>query len=197
VNSPIAGTANWEVTAAYKVYVNEGAFGVMGLGSATVKKNYLAATETGYSGKCGYAKAATITPTICGNLVSSTAYLVANVCGCSTIVHAKACLTVKLCGTIPTCNNPGSHQCQNPVHCSCTCSNCTNGDHGKCTHTTSWGAPSKCTPPVCSCTCAQCKSGNHHSCTTVGCTDPICHANNCNHNTVKCVVASKPAVLCW
>jgi hypothetical protein len=191
VNSPVAGTAAWETTAGYKVLVNQGLFGVYGMGSAVIKKNYLAATETAFGGKCGSAHAATYTPTICGNLVSSTAYLCANVCGCTTVVHAKACLTVKLCGTIPTCGSASAHQCQNPVHCSCTCANCKAGNHGQCT------AKVKCTAPVCGCTCAQCRAGNHASCTHVGCTDSTCHANNCNHNTVQCVIASKPATLCW
>ena len=193
LNSPAAGTDSWDVTAGYKVLLNEGAFGMFGSSfSAVVKKNYLAATETGFSGKCGSPQGATYTPCIYGNVINSTAYLCANVCGCSTIVHAKACLSVKVCGaTQPTCNNPGGHICQQPVHCGCTCAQCQAGNHGKCT------APVKCKPPVCTCPCAQCQAGNHGGCTHVGCTDPICHANSCNHNTVKCVVANKPTTYCW
>ena len=188
VNSPTAGSPHWIFTAGYKVLVNEGIFGMFNSSfSASVKKNYLAATETGFGGQ-----SVSYCPTIYGSSVTSTAYLCANVCGCSTVVHAKACLTVKVCGSPqPTCNNPGAHICQNPVHCSCTCAQCTAGNHGSCT------ASKKCTPPVCSCTCAQCKAGNHASCTKVGCTDPTCHANNCNHNTVQCTIASKPVTYCW
>ena len=193
VNSPVAGSPNWIFTAGYKVLVNEAIFGMFNSSfSVSVKKNYLAATETSFSGKCGSPQSFTYTPTVYGTSITSTAYLCANVCGCSTVVHAKACLTVKVCGSPqPTCNNPGAHICQNPVHCSCTCAQCTAGNHGSCT------ASKKCTPPVCSCTCAQCKAGNHASCTKVGCTDPTCHANNCNHNTVQCTIASKPVTYCW
>ena len=188
-NSPVAGSPNWIFTAGYKVLVSDAIFGMFNWSfSASVKKNYLAATETGFGG----GQSVTYCPTIYGSSVTSTAYLCANVCGCSTVVHAKACLTVKMCGSPqPTCNNPGAHICQNPVHCSCTCSQCTAGNHGSCT------ASKKCTPPVCSCTCAQCKVGNHASCSKVGCTDPTCHANNCNHNTVQCTIASKPVTYCW
>ncbi len=192
-NSPVAGSPNWVETAGYKVLVNEGIFGMYGIGSAAVKKNYLAATEDSFSGKCGYAKSVTYTPCIYGNIVNSTAYLCAQVCGCSTIIHAKACLSVKLCGaSLPSCNNPSAHKCQNPVHCSCNCSQCQAGNHGNCQ---TWWA--KCTPPACSCTCTQCQHGNHGSCTRVGCTDPTCHANNCSHNTVKCVVSAKAYTYCW
>jgi len=201
VNSPVAGTPNWETITGYKVLVNEGIFGIYGIGSAAVKKNYLAATETAYSGKCGYARPTTYTPCIYGNLVNSTAYLCAQVCGCSTPVHAKACLTVKLCGAaLPRCDNASSHRCQDPVHCSCSCAQCQAGMHGQCTNTTGWGwftAPAKCTPPVCGCTCAQCKAGNHGACSRVGCTDPTCHANNCTHNTMRCVVASQHVTYTW
>jgi hypothetical protein len=199
-NSPLVGTPNWEVTAGYKVLVNEGIFGVFNSSfSAAVKKNYLAATETGFSGKCGSPQSISYTPGIYGDIVNSTAYLCAQACGCSTVVHAKACLSVKLCGpTKPSgCTNYPTHICQNPVHCGCSCAQCQAGNHGKCTNTGWFGIPAKCTPPVCSCTCAQCKAGNHGSCTTVGCTDPTCHANNCNHNTVKCVVAAKPVTYTW
>ncbi len=195
VNSPKAGSANWEVNSAYKVYVYSGIFGLTGLsnfGSAVVQKDYLAATETGYSGKCGSARSATYTPSVYGAVVNSTAYFTAQVCGCSTVVCAKACLSVKLCGaTQPTCNNPSGHQCQNPVHCSCTCAQCQAGNHGSCT------AAKKCTPPVCTCTCPQCKAGNHASCSHVGCTDPTCHANNCHHNTVICSINNVKTVRCW
>jgi len=195
VNSPKAGAANWETNSAYKVVVNSGIFGMTGLsnfGSAVVQKDYLAATETGYSGKCGSARSATYTPCVYGAIVNSTAYLTAQVCGCATVVHAKACLSVKLCGaTQPTCNNPGGHQCQNPVHCSCTCAKCQAGEHGDCT------ASHKCTAPVCACTCDQCKKGNHNLCTHVGCTDPTCHANNCNHNTQICSINGQRTVRCW
>ena len=194
VNSPSAGAPNWDFTAGYRVLVSEGIFGWFNCSfSASVKKNYLAATETSYSGKCGSARGTTYTPCIYGDIVNSTAYLCAQVCGCSTIVHAKACLSVKLCGpTKPNgCNNYPTHICQQPVHCGCTCAQCQAGNHGKCT------APVKCKPPVCSCPCDQCKAGNHAGCTHVGCTDPICHANSCNHNTIQCVVANKPTTYCW
>jgi len=192
VNSPVAGSPNWIETAGYKVLVNEGIFGMYGIGSASIKKNYLATTEDNFSGKCGYAKSVTYTPSIYCSTVNSTAYLCAQVCGCSKVVYAKACFSIKLTGASqPICNNPGAHQCQNPVHCSCGCSQCKAGNHGHCT---GWV---KCSAPVCSCTCAQCKAHNHGSCTKVGCTDPTCHANNCNHNTVKCVIAAKPVTYCW
>lgn len=201
VNSPAAGTPNWEARAAYKVLVNEGLFGMYGIGSAAVKKNYLAATKTSYSGKCGYSRATTYTPCIYGNVVNSTAYLCAQACGCSTIVHAKACLSVKLCGQgRGPCGGSGDHRCQNPVHCSCHCSHCQEGNHGDCTNTTGWGwfsSAAPCTPPVCSCGCAQCRKGNHASCTQVGCQDPTCHANNCAHNSVKCWVADHYETYTW
>jgi hypothetical protein len=192
-SSPVAGSPNWIFTAGYKVLVSNAIFGMFNSSfSVAVKKNYLAATETGFSGKCGSPRPITYTPTVYGSSITSTAWLCANVCGCSTVVHAKACLTVKMCGSShPTCNNPGTHICQNPVHCPCTCAQCTAGNHGACT------AKVKCTPPVCSCTCPQCQAGNHASCSKVGCTDPTCHANNCNHNTVRCTIASKPVTYCW
>lgn len=197
-DSPVAGTPNWQTIQSYQVTVNEGIFGVSGLGSVKVTANHLNNAKDSFNGKCGYSKAVTYAPCIYGNMVSSTAYLCANVCGCSTLVHAKACLTVKLCGpSLPGCGSSGSHQCQNPVHCGCGCASCAAGNHAGCTNTTWWGAPAKCTAPVCACTCYNCTHGNHGSCTKVGCTDPICHANNCNHNTLICKVNAKPFSYCW
>ena len=172
-----------------------------GMGSAQVKMNYLAATETGYSGKCGYSRSATYQPCVYGNLVNSTAWLCAQVCGCSTMVKAKACLTVKLCGApLPKCNDASAHRCQDPVNCSCGCGPCQAGNHGNCTNTVKIGCESyaaKCKAPVCSCPCYQCKVGNHGSCTRVGCTDSTCHANHCGHNTIQYVADSKTNTLCW
>lgn len=200
VDSPVAGTANWQGIAGYKVYVNEGAFGVHGLGSAKVLQNYLANTKSGYSGKCGSSRAATYVPCIYGDVVTSTATVVADVCGCTTVIHASTCLTVKLCGaTKPGCNSSGNHDCQKPTDCSCSCSNCRSGLHGNCSNKTWWGAPAKCSAPVCGCPCAQCKAGNHKSCSQVGCTDSRCHTEHCGHDTVICkdVTSGKTKSLCW
>jgi hypothetical protein len=140
VNSPDAGTPNWQVQSTYKVLVNQDIFGVYGIGSVAVKKNCLAATKTSYSGKCGYPRSTTYTPCIYSDIINSTAYLCAQVCGCSTAVHAKACLSVKLSGPDrPGCNNQSGHDCQKPVHCSCDCAQCQAGNHGNCTNTVKIG----------------------------------------------------------
>ncbi len=158
VNSPVAGTPNWVTTAGYKVLVNEGIFGICGIGGAQVEKNYLAATETAFggSGRCGGngSHSATYTPSFVGSTVSSTAWLMAQVCGCTTTVTAKACLNVKLNGCAqPTCYSASSHQCQNEV-CHCTCAHCQKNDHAHCDH--------------------------------LGCTDSSCHKAGCTHNTIQC-----------
>jgi hypothetical protein len=169
-NSPVAGTPNWQPISAYKVLVNEGIFGICGIGSASVKKNFLAATETPFGGKCGYAKSATYTPSVICSTVKSTAYAWATVCGCSTVVHAQTCLSVTLngCGK-PICSSAPSHQCQQPPVCHCTCYNCQHGKCGSCTHV--------------GCDDDGCHRGG------VG--------GTCPHATVHCQVAGKPVTQCW
>ena len=185
VNSPI-GDATWLATSGYKLIVNEGIYGMFGFSSnAGSVTNNLSSTKVGFSGKCGYAKGASYSPKIVNSKVTGTAYLCATVCGCTSVVHAKAytCVTLNVGCSQPTCNNPSGHTiCQKEVNCGCTCASCQAGNHGGCS------APVKCVKPVCTCTCAQCTAGNHGNCTKVGCSDPICQANKCNHNTVICKV---------
>lgn len=162
VNSPV-GDDNWQATSGYKVIVDKGIFGIFGMGSIGVKKNFMNAVGTAYSGKCSSPFSGSCTPTIVTSKVTNTAYLCATVCGCSTVVHAVATACVTVTGsTQPKCSSVAAHYCQ---------------------------------APKCGCTCDQCKAGNHSGCSHVGCTDPICHANKCNHNTVIC--KTNKAVYSW
>jgi len=190
VNSPTAGSPNWIETAGYKVLVNQGIFGMYGMGSVCVKKNYLANTMDSFSGKCGSSRSVTYTPSVVGSTVNSRAYLCAQVCGCAKIVYATACLSVKLNGNSPSCSNVSAHRCQDPAHCSCGCSQCKQGYHHECS------ASTKCKPPACSCHCYNCTRGDHAGCTHVGCNDSTCHANNCSHFSITRVVNNKPTTFC-
>jgi hypothetical protein len=140
-NSPV-GDANWQTISGYKVTVSDGIFGLCGIGPNSVGiTNYLTTSEIAFGGKCGYAKAVSYCPKIVGSKVTSTAWLTATVCGCTTIVHAKAsvCVTLNGCAQ-PVCNNPVAHICLQPVKCECTCAKCKAGD---CSHCEDYGCDHK------------------------------------------------------
>jgi len=166
-NSPL-NDVNWQKTAGYKVIVSDGIFGWFGMGSAEIKKNFLNVAEAPFGSsydKC--VKGVSYSPKIVCSNVTSTAWLAATVCGCTTTVHAQTSLCVKLNGyEQPVCMSASYHNCQAPVK-------------------------------YCGCQCPSCKAGQCGKCTDDGCGDAGCQQNKCPHKTINCVISGKTICYKW